>query len=72
MYGHGFSLWPDQPSCEYPIGSGIEHIFAGGLWVGGIFNEELVRSHLLQLLQLMLLQFLQQEVVDLSLQMESR
>ena len=20
-YGHGFSLWPDQPSCEYPKGS---------------------------------------------------
>lgn len=34
-YGHGFALWPDQPSCEYPIGSGIEHIFDGGLWVGG-------------------------------------
>ena len=27
MYGHGFSLWPDQPNCEYPIGSGIEHLF---------------------------------------------
>lgn len=26
----------DQPSCEYPLGSGIEHIFSGGLWVGGI------------------------------------
>jgi hypothetical protein len=25
----------DQPSCEYPKGSGIEHIFVGGLWVGG-------------------------------------
>jgi len=35
MYGHGFSLWPDQPSCEYPLGSGIEHIFDGGLWIGG-------------------------------------
>ena len=34
-YGHGFSLWPDQPSCEFPIGSGIEHIFDGGLWIGG-------------------------------------
>jgi hypothetical protein len=22
------------PSCEYPIGSGIEHLFDGGLWVG--------------------------------------
>lgn len=34
-YGHGFSLWPNQPSCEYPKGSGIEHIFDGGLWIGG-------------------------------------
>jgi hypothetical protein len=25
----------DQPSCEYPKGSGIEHNFVGGLWVGG-------------------------------------
>ena len=33
-YGHGFSLWPEQPSCEYPLGSGIEHIFDGGLWIG--------------------------------------
>ncbi len=33
-YGHGFSLWPDQPSCEFPLGSGIEHIFDGGLWIG--------------------------------------
>src|SRR4030066_1055690 len=34
-YGHGFTLWPDQPSCEYPSGSGIEHLFDGGLWIGG-------------------------------------
>ncbi len=27
------------PSCEYPLGSGIEHIFAGGLWVGGFFRS---------------------------------
>ncbi len=41
-YGHGFVLWPDQPSCEYPLGSGIEHIFDGGLWVGGfIANDSL-------------------------------
>lgn len=33
-YGHGFVLWPRQPSCEFPIGSGIEHLFDGGLWVG--------------------------------------
>lgn len=23
-----------QPSCEYPLGSRIEHIYQGGLWVG--------------------------------------
>ena len=34
-YGHGFVLWPDQPSCEFPLGSGIEHLFDGGLYVGG-------------------------------------
>lgn len=38
-YGHGFSLWPNQPSCEYPLGSGIEHIFDGGLWIGGFLSN---------------------------------
>jgi len=28
------SPWPNQPSCEYPLGSRIEHIYQGGLWVG--------------------------------------
>jgi len=32
-----------QPSCEYPIGSGIEHIFQGGLWVGG-FKKDAINS----------------------------
>lgn len=32
--GHGFNKWPFQPNCEYPAGSGIEHIFSGGLWIG--------------------------------------
>ncbi len=32
--GHGFNRWPQQPNCEYPSGSGIEHIFEGGLWIG--------------------------------------
>lgn len=36
--GHGFTLWPNQPSCEYPKQSGIEHLFDGGLWVGGRKN----------------------------------
>lgn len=39
-YGHGFSKWPDQPSCEYPIGSGIEHIFDGGIWIGGYISSD--------------------------------
>ena len=37
-YGNGFVTWPDQPSCEYPLGSGIEHIFDGGLYVGGFIR----------------------------------
>lgn len=32
--GHGFNRWPSQPNCEYPAGSGIEHLFSGGLWLG--------------------------------------
>lgn len=44
-YGHGFSLWPEQPSCEYPLGSGIEHIFDGGLWVGGFTSNDSTGSN---------------------------
>ena len=35
--GDGFAVQApqDRPSCEYPKGSGIEHMFVGGLWVGG-------------------------------------
>jgi hypothetical protein len=36
--GHGFTLWPQQPSCEYPKATGIEHLFDGGIWVGGRKN----------------------------------
>ena len=39
-YGHGFTQWPDQPSCEYPLGSGIEHLFDGGLWIGGFISND--------------------------------
>ena len=38
--GHGFNRWPFQPNCEYPAGSGIEHIFVGGLWVGAYANSQ--------------------------------
>ncbi|MFQ5752949.1 MAG: hypothetical protein ACE5HI_13225, partial [bacterium] len=37
--GHGFNI-SGQPSCEFPKGSGIEHLFDGGLWVGGIKGGE--------------------------------
>jgi hypothetical protein len=29
----------DQPSCEYPRGSGNEHMFDGGIWVGALTPE---------------------------------
>ena len=34
--GDAFVVQPqkDLPSAEYPLGSGIEHMFDGGLWVG--------------------------------------
>lgn len=38
--GNGFTGWPNQPSLEYPKGSGIEHLFLGGLWVGAIPRGE--------------------------------
>lgn len=36
--GTGFANWPKQSSCEYPRNSGIEHLFVGGLWIGGVKN----------------------------------
>ena len=24
----------NEPSCEFPINSGVEHLFEGGLWIG--------------------------------------
>jgi hypothetical protein len=32
------AYWPDQPSCEYPRGSRIEHLYQGGLWFGAVSN----------------------------------
>jgi hypothetical protein len=32
------------PSCEYPRGSGIEHLFEGGLWVGAVVNGQTLVS----------------------------
>lgn len=39
-YGHGFVLWPQQPSAEFPLGSGIEHIFDGGIWIGAFTKDD--------------------------------
>ncbi len=38
-FGNAFRGYRDgsgDPSCEYPAGSGIEHLFEGGIWLGGI------------------------------------
>ncbi len=40
--GNRHLTWPNQPSLEYPKGSGIEHLSIGGLWVGGIPRNETV------------------------------
>ncbi|MBI4810885.1 MAG: hypothetical protein HY800_05485, partial [Ignavibacteriales bacterium] len=37
-------FWPDQPSCEYPRGSRIEHIYQGGIWVGAIRGDQILVS----------------------------
>ncbi|MBX7042701.1 MAG: hypothetical protein K1X85_07340 [Ignavibacteria bacterium] len=39
--GNGFVNFPNQPSCQYPKNSGIEHLFVGGLWIGGSKNNEI-------------------------------
>jgi hypothetical protein len=33
--GHGWEF-PNQPSCQYPLNSNVEHMFLGGLWVGAV------------------------------------
>jgi len=34
---------PNQPSCEYPLNSNVEHLFLAGLWVGAIGPDDSVR-----------------------------
>src|SRR5438128_1100246 len=34
------NFWPNQPSCEYPRGSRIEHIYQGALWVGALVKTQ--------------------------------
>jgi len=40
--GNGFSS-PNQPSCEYPLNSNVEHMFLGGLWVGAVTADGTIR-----------------------------
>ena len=39
VFGTGFFI-EGQPSCEYPIGSHVEHLWYGGLWFGGEQNGQ--------------------------------
>lgn len=34
----GYRSGSAQPSCEYPLGSGVEHLFESGIWVGAVRN----------------------------------
>ncbi len=45
-FGNAFRGYRDgtgTASCEYPAGSGIEHLFEGGLWIGGKENGSNIR-----------------------------
>ena len=39
--GNGFVTFPNQPSCQYPLGSGIENLFVGGIWIGGVKDGDI-------------------------------
>ncbi len=44
-YGNAFRGYRDgsgNQSCEYPAGSGIEHLFESGIWIGGLINGSAV------------------------------
>ena len=47
-FGNAFRGYRDgsaTTSCEFPAGSGVEHLFESGIWVGGIRNgQELVTT----------------------------
>jgi len=40
--GNAFSN-PNQPSCEYPLNSNVEHMFLGGIWVGAVKPDGTIR-----------------------------
>lgn len=40
-HGNAFRGYKDgsgRASCEYPAGSGVEHMFEGGFWIGGLID----------------------------------
>lgn len=42
-FGNAFRGYRDgsgTPSCEYPAGSGVEHLFESGIWFGGVVNGQ--------------------------------
>ncbi|MFT7590274.1 MAG: hypothetical protein ACI9UJ_000183 [bacterium] len=44
-FGNAFRGYRDgsgNQSCEFPAGSGIEHLFEAGIWVGGLIDGSLV------------------------------
>ena len=46
-FGNAFRGYRDgsgDQSCEYPVGSGVEHLFEGGFWFGGIVNGQTLIS----------------------------
>lgn len=45
-FGNAFRGYRDgsgNPSCEYPANSGVEHLFEGGIWIGGKENGGPIR-----------------------------
>jgi len=40
--GHGWQF-ANQPSCEYPLNSNVEHLYLGGLWVGAEDPDGVIR-----------------------------
>ena len=42
-FGNAFRGYRDgsgAQSCEYPVGSGVEHLFESGFWFGGVVNGQ--------------------------------
>lgn len=40
VMGNPWKTLSTDPSCQYPPGSGIEHLWGGGIWVGAMIGED--------------------------------